>query len=112
MPTIKHPCPYCARYIDRDVAACPFCGRPDPFAPRRCEKCRAPLTDPSWVACPKCGTAVPPVTVPGGGAATGGPTPVATAPAAPTPAAATCPTCGSAVQDGAVFCRVCGSKLA
>lgn len=55
MPTYKHPCPWCSKLIARDVAACPFCGRKDPFAPRRCAACRAPLEDASWVACPSCG---------------------------------------------------------
>ena len=55
MPTYRHPCPWCDKPIERDVAACPFCGRKDPFAPRRCVACRAVIADASWVACPSCG---------------------------------------------------------
>ena len=33
MPTFKHPCPHCGTYIDRVVAACPSCGKADPFNP-------------------------------------------------------------------------------
>ena len=66
MPTFKHPCPQCGTFINRDVVACPACGRQDPFAPARCGNCRAPLEDPSWVACPKCGQPV------GGGRRGGG----------------------------------------
>jgi len=55
MPTYKHPCPHCGTWIERDVRACPFCGRPDPFAPGRCPQCQAVIEDPAWKACPKCG---------------------------------------------------------
>ena len=58
MPTFKHPCPHCGTFINRDVVACPACGRQDPFTPGRCGNCRAPLEDASWVACPKCGQPV------------------------------------------------------
>lgn len=58
MPTYKHPCPACGEMIARDVAACPFCARRDPFAPRRCEACRAAITDARWVACPSCGASL------------------------------------------------------
>jgi RNA polymerase subunit RPABC4/transcription elongation factor Spt4 len=55
MPTFKHPCPYCDKFIDRAVAACPFCGQTDPFAPKRCQNCRKIIEDPAWVVCPGCG---------------------------------------------------------
>ena len=58
MPTFKHPCPHCGTYIERDVLACPFCGTKDPFAPARCPNCRTSITDPAWIACPKCGAAL------------------------------------------------------
>jgi RNA polymerase subunit RPABC4/transcription elongation factor Spt4 len=66
MPTFKHPCPHCGGFIARDVAACPYCGARDPFTPGRCASCRAPIEDPTWVSCPKCGGSLRP-------AATGAP---------------------------------------
>jgi RNA polymerase subunit RPABC4/transcription elongation factor Spt4 len=97
MPTFKHPCPYCDRFIDRAVAACPFCGQQDPFAPRRCLKCRKIIEDPAWTVCPSCGQSLIAPVVPADGtaaAAPGGaaasqsgaaPAPVPAAPAAPGP---------------------------
>ena len=58
MPTYKHPCPYCDKFIDRAVAACPFCGQADPFAPKRCQACRKIVEDPAWVVCPSCGASL------------------------------------------------------
>src|SRR5512140_2016278 len=55
MPTFKHPCPYCGKFIDRAAAACPFCSQPDPFAPRRCQNCRKIIEDADWQTCPYCG---------------------------------------------------------
>ena len=55
MPTFKHPCPYCDKFIDRVVAACPFCGQVEPFAPKRCQNCRKIVDDPAWTVCPGCG---------------------------------------------------------
>jgi Meckel syndrome type 1 protein len=107
MPTFKHPCPHCGKYIERDVAACPSCGRLDPFAPGRCPACNAPIADPSWVACGKCGT-------PLGAAAA-----VAAPAAAPAPAALAssaqpraCTGCGSPLPAGARFCKECGTVAA
>ena len=54
MPTFKHPCPYCAKFIEGDSVACPFCGVTEPFTHGRCPDCRASL-QPGWIACPKCG---------------------------------------------------------
>jgi len=65
MPTFKHPCPYCGGFIARDVAACPYCGIRDPFVPGRCASCRAPIEDPGWVTCPKCGASLRPPAVGG-----------------------------------------------
>jgi RNA polymerase subunit RPABC4/transcription elongation factor Spt4 len=112
MPTFKHPCPHCATFIERDVATCPACGRADPFAPGRCPSCRAVLDDPTWVACPKCGTSL--VAAPTSAAdaedqASGG----ATAASPPeSAAAATCAACGSPLPAGARFCRDCGTVVA
>ena len=58
MPTFKHPCPYCGKFIDRAVAACPFCSQPDPFAPKRCQNCRKIVEDMDWVTCPYCGASL------------------------------------------------------
>jgi RNA polymerase subunit RPABC4/transcription elongation factor Spt4 len=58
MPAYKVPCPHCGNFIMRDVAACPFCRTPDPFAPLRCANCRAVLEDARWSVCPSCGTPV------------------------------------------------------
>jgi RNA polymerase subunit RPABC4/transcription elongation factor Spt4 len=133
MPTFKHPCPACGKFIARDVARCPFCGSVDPFVPGRCPKCRAPIEDAAWIACAKCGTplnegvapmpgATPAVATPGTVAGT--PAPVRSAlpadapPSAPTPAAPpapqgpsrlACSGCGAALAPGASFCTVCGT---
>lgn len=60
MPTFKHPCPHCGKWIERDVRACPFCATVDPFAPGRCPQCRAVVEDQAWIACPKCGASLKP----------------------------------------------------
>jgi len=98
MPTFKHPCPYCDKLIDRTVAACPYCGQVEPFAPKRCQNCRKIVDDPAWVTCPSCGhslIAPPPGTVtaddgtPGWGAQAGaapGAASAAPGQAAPAPA--------------------------
>jgi RNA polymerase subunit RPABC4/transcription elongation factor Spt4 len=127
MPTFKHPCPYCDKFIDRAVAACPYCGVVEPFSPKRCQNCRRIVEDPAWVVCPGCGASlvVPP---PGAvGTATGTMTqpaavpaqapaaqvPVAPppqpAPVAPAPAAGKCSGCGAPLPAGARFCTVCGT---
>lgn len=135
MPTYKHPCPACGKFIARDVARCPFCGSIDPFVPGRCPKCRAPIEDAAWIACAKCGTPLregvapmpgsavaPPGTVPAAttAASTAAAGPAATTPAA-TPATSTpgatsapahrlaCSGCGTALAPGASFCTVCGT---
>jgi RNA polymerase subunit RPABC4/transcription elongation factor Spt4 len=73
MPTFKHPCPYCGKFIDRVVSACPFCGVVEPFSPKRCQNCRKIVDDPAWVVCPSCGQSLvaPPPAVPGTTPATG-----------------------------------------
>lgn len=114
MPAIKHPCPHCGAWIQRDVAACPACGRRDPFTPGRCENCRRVIENPAWVACPGCGAPL--------GAAASSPTPArqpaeperqAPAPAASNPgqppAATACTGCGAPLSAGARFCTVCGT---
>lgn len=102
MPTFKHPCPHCGKYIERDVATCPFCGTADPFAPGRCPNCSAIIEDPAWLVCPKCGTPLTPV-------AAAAP-PVNPQPAAvPAPTPAKCTGCGAALPAGARFCTVCGT---
>jgi predicted RNA-binding Zn-ribbon protein involved in translation (DUF1610 family) len=58
MPAYKVPCPQCGQFIMRDVAVCPFCRTPDPFAPARCPSCQAVLEDPRWSVCPSCGTEI------------------------------------------------------
>jgi RNA polymerase subunit RPABC4/transcription elongation factor Spt4 len=79
MPTYKHPCPYCGKFIDKIAAACPYCGQADPFAPKRCLGCRKIVEDPAWVVCPSCGASL---ITPSPGATT-----AATGSAARTPAA-------------------------
>jgi predicted amidophosphoribosyltransferase len=93
MPTFKHPCPYCGKFINRDVAACPFCATRDPFAPRRCPNCSKAIEDPGWIACPACGLDLRPSPVIGmplagaGQAAASSPPPAPTYPAASSPVA-------------------------
>jgi predicted amidophosphoribosyltransferase len=134
MPTFKHPCPYCDKFIDRSVAACPYCGQVDPFAPKRCLNCRKIVEDPAWITCPSCGqsliapppgTATPAGTT-AGSAGQGAPVPTGApgAPAAPPPprpalnadaapialkSAGPCSGCGSPLPAGARFCTVCGT---
>jgi RNA polymerase subunit RPABC4/transcription elongation factor Spt4 len=91
MPTFKHPCPYCDKFIDRAVAACPYCGVADPFAPKRCQNCRKIVEDPAWVVCPSCGQSlIAPPPAPAGAAASGatGQAGSAGAPASTAPVAA------------------------
>ena len=136
MPTYKHPCPYCGKFIDKIAAACPFCGQADPFAPKRCQACRKIVEDPAWVVCPSCGASLiapPPgaTTSTGTGSAAG--TPPSGAPAAsssatqpvPAPAprpplnadaaapvlqsAGPCGGCGAPLPAGARFCTICGT---
>jgi len=85
VPTYKHPCPYCGKFIDRAVAACPYCSQPDPFAPKRCQNCRKIVDDPDWVTCPYCGQSLN--TIPAN-AATAGQAASAGLPAQPVPAPA------------------------
>lgn len=117
MPTFKHPCPACGKYIARDVARCPFCGAVDPFVAGRCPKCSALIDDPGWVACPKCGTplkagvAEMPRSVPAAsGAAAEAPAPAAPAPPS-TPGPLTCSACGAALAPGTRFCAGCGTLV-
>jgi len=139
LPTFKHPCPYCDKFIDRAVAACPFCGQADPFAPKRCQNCRKIVEDPGWLVCPSCGQSLiapPPGTVAPGGATTasGTPAPAPAGPVSPTAAAPPAPAarppllpdaaapalksagpcggCGSPLPAGARFCTVCGTVAA
>ena len=92
MPTFKHPCPYCGKFIDRAVAACPFCGVVEPFSPKRCQNCRKIVEDPAWVVCPSCGMSLlaPPPAAAGTAARAParpvGPRPRPTQPAAAQPA--------------------------
>lgn len=125
MPAIKHPCPHCGKWIMRDVAACPFCGTADPFAPARCPSCRAVIEDRAWVACPTCGTPLSGASGPGAIAGAGddaGATPPSAGStgqggagsanlSAPPPASAsvTCTGCGAPLAAGARFCAVCGT---
>jgi predicted amidophosphoribosyltransferase len=97
MPTYKHPCPYCDKFIDRAVAACPFCGQADPFAPKRCQACRKIVEDPAWVVCPSCGASLiapPPgaTATTAAGSAAGNPAPGAAAQAQALATPATGPT--------------------
>lgn len=118
MPTFKHPCPHCGSYINRDVVACPACGRADPFAPARCPTCKAPIDDLAWVACPKCGTSLLGASDPATSTSTpvgGSVEPMATpqdAAEPSTPASTTCAGCGSPLPVGARFCRECGTAVA
>jgi predicted amidophosphoribosyltransferase len=129
MPTFKHPCPHCGTYIQRDAAACPACGRADPFAPGRCPACKAPIEDPAWVACPRCGASLvtaPAVSQPAAdGRVTKPPGPAglpSVAPADPPTSVAPdqpaadgarrCRGCLAPLPDGARFCRECGTVAA
>jgi RNA polymerase subunit RPABC4/transcription elongation factor Spt4 len=136
MPTFKHPCPYCGKFIDRTVAACPFCGVGEPFSPKRCQNCSRIIEDPAWVVCPSCGVSLTAPVAADGSAAAGGTGPSASAgqpaqasaPAAPAPAQAStatpapppapaatapaggkCSGCGAPLPAGARFCTVCGT---
>ncbi len=129
MPTFKHPCPYCDKLIDKVVAACPFCGRVDPFAPKRCQNCRKIVEDPGWVVCPACGASLTIVVAAeagaGSGAAAGSAAPQAAPQQAAPPAAvpapvqaqaatslspgAKCSGCGAPLPAGARFCTICGT---
>ena len=133
MPTFKHPCPFCGKFIDKIAAACPYCGQVEPFSPRRCQTCRKIVEDPAWVVCPSCGASLvtPP---PGAGTATSAaastgtaaghaaPAPPPAAAPAPPPAAAQaqpvappagpagkCSGCGAPLPSGARFCTICGT---
>jgi hypothetical protein len=121
MPGYKHPCPFCTKYIDSGVAACPYCGVTEPFSQGRCPDCRAEL-QPGWVACPKCGRSLTATDA----AVTGAAAPTAPPAAAPTrpipPPAATptpppaadparCTGCGAALAAGARFCTTCGTLV-
>jgi predicted amidophosphoribosyltransferase len=132
MPTFKHPCPYCEKFIDRAVAACPFCGQADPFAPRRCPNCQKVVEDAAWVICPTCGQslsgpvivnvaadAVPATSASGAADSTlSGTAPTAPAPRPPlAPGAAApvqqtagaCSGCGAPLPAGSRFCTICGT---
>jgi len=137
MPTFKHPCPYCDKFIDRAVAACPYCGVVEPFGPKRCLNCRKIVEDPAWVVCPSCGASLIVVapaadgTGSGGGAATPGaaqpgaaqpgaaqaapqPPPaqaVPSAPPAPAPQAPPPAAAPAAPAPAAGKCAGCGSPL-
>lgn len=81
MPTFKHPCPHCGKYINRDVPTCPFCGTAEPFT-----------TPPAAQAVPPAAQTPAPAAAPAGG---GG--------------AAKCTGCGAPLASGARFCTVCGT---
>ncbi len=113
MPTFKHPCPHCAKWIERDVRACPHCGVADPFAPGRCPTCRT-IVEASWIACPKCGTsltAADEAPSPSPASATEAPV------ASPEPVDQTvtharpCAGCGAPLAPGARFCTACGTLV-
>ena len=122
MPAYKHPCPYCSKYIDSGVAACPFCGVTEPFSQGRCPDCRAQL-QPGWIACPKCGRSLTAADAAAADAATAdaatstpptpNPAPTAPATASQPPAAETarCTGCGAALPAGARFCTACGTLV-
>lgn len=108
MPTFKHPCPHCGKYIGRDVAACPFCGTADPFAPARCPNCRTVIEDPAWASCPKCGQSLARPAASGGQSVAPDPETATVAAAA----GAKCTGCGAPLAEGARFCTVCGTLAA
>ena len=84
MPTFKHPCPHCAKYIARDVPSCPFCATEKPFSTP-----------------PKATAAAQPVQA----AQPAQPTPTSTA-------SRKCSGCGAPLAAGARFCTVCGTLTA
>jgi RNA polymerase subunit RPABC4/transcription elongation factor Spt4 len=134
MPTFKHPCPHCGTFIERDVVACPACGRADPFAPGRCPACSA-IVEAGWIACPKCGASLvepsdeavadPAPLAPRAAASTpapdralppaparGQPVSPPTAAQSPAPGATlSCAACGTPLPAGARFCRECGTAI-
>ena len=106
MPTFKHPCPHCGKYIARDVASCPYCATADPFAPVRCPNCRTVIEDLAWTSCPSCGQALMKPAA--------AQVPTSAAPTGPTSAQAggKCTGCGAPLAPGARFCTVCGTLAA
>ncbi len=106
MPTFKHPCPHCGKYIGRDAATCPFCATVDPFAPARCPNCRTVIEDPAWATCPRCGQAL---TTPVAASGTASSQSASPAPQAGPPADGKCTGCGAPLAKGARFCTVCGT---
>ncbi len=48
-------CPVCANTVERDFSVCPWCAAD--LRPLECDDCGRGL-DPSWIACPGCGSAV------------------------------------------------------
>ncbi len=117
MPTFKHPCPYCGKYIEGSAVACPFCGVTEPFTHGRCPDCRAVL-EAGWIACPRCGRTIiadgiSPAAIGTTGAEMATPqVQPATVRKTPPPTAAVCTGCGAPLQAGARFCRACGTLVA
>ena len=55
MPTFKHPCPHCGKFIDWGVRSpARSADVTEPFAPAAARIAGA-IVQPGWVACPKCG---------------------------------------------------------
>ena len=136
MPTFKHPCPYCDKFIDRAVAACPSAASVDPFAPEALPELPQDHRGPGLGRLPlvrrvvdrmtvvttrrRRGPTPPPAEGPAGqrrsrrcrsSLAAPRPTGSATATdrlAGPQPAGK-CSGCGAPLPAGARFCTICGT---
>jgi RNA polymerase subunit RPABC4/transcription elongation factor Spt4 len=82
MPTFKHPCPHCGKYVQRDAAACPFCGTRDPFTTEPADRRQSQPPAGEDQSIPAQANAA------AGGRCTG---------------------CGAALPANARFCTVCGT---
>lgn len=113
----KITCSACGVTIAGDYAFCPNCGaplmRPASTAPAAAPAPTAEAAAPETPVAPVEEPAAP-APAPEAPVAPEAPAPVeapAAEPAAPAAAAHMCPKCGAPVEDGALFCMECGTKL-
>ena len=86
-------CPNCGAEVPKDSAFCSSCGTPVP-------KQEAPVDVPAAEAEVVSAPEAAPVE-----------TPVEEAPAVEAPVEKKCPSCGATLEDGALFCTNCGTKV-